>query len=510
MNSTITARQKSSRAVGDAFAVGVMVMLLLNLAQRGVGLLRGLGFCHFLSDIELGQFALANSFFIIAVPIAVLGLPGSFGRFVETFRCRGQLGRYFRNVTIASGCGLSIASLLILWLPDAFGWLLFRGAVPYSMVVWCVITLISATIFSFVNELVSALREVRVVSLMQFIQSLVFAACGLCFLSFHPSWIVLLPSYTIACGLALLPGLFVLLTQYRAEFRVGCKSYDVSLYGFWMRILPYAAALWVMNLLGNLFEVSDRYMLLHLIREGEEAGQAMVGQYHCGRILPNLLTSIAIMLGGVLLPFMSADWEAGRHAQIAARLRQVMQSLSIGFMLLSIAAMCTAPLLFDYGFGGRYQQAQAILPISLLQATWASLFIVAQSYMLCAERGTRLALLMVAGLSLNFGLNWWLIQTFGLPGAVAATATANLVTLFMLIREIQRGGCHLGYGTAVLCCVPVVIAAGPTATACVLTLIIFIAGRSDWLLTAEDRQQIDANVLPKLHKLGLRLDTLWP
>ncbi len=509
MSSASIAPDQPNRKVGDAFATGVLVMLLLNLVQRVVGLLRGLGFCHYLSDVQLGQWALVNSFLVIGVPIAVLGLPGSFGRFVETFRTRQQLGEYFRRVLIVSLCGLALMCVSILILPRQFSWLMFREQTSYTLVVWCVITLISVTVFSFINELVASLREVRAVSLMQFTQSVVFAVVGLAILTVYPSWSVLLPSFTIACLLAALPGLYVL-NGYRAEFRSAPQVEHMHSGAMWRRILPYAFALWVMNLLTNLFEVSDRYMLLHLISGGEQAGQALVGQYHCGRILPNLLTSIALMLGGVLLPYISADWEAGQPQRIAARLRQVLQSISIGFTLLAIAAMCLAPALFQYGFQNRYQQAQAILPISLAQAMWTSLFLAAQSYLLCIERGRRLAALMIVGLLLNLGLNWWLIQQFGLFGAVLATSIANLVTLLLLLWQMSRHGCWLGWGTVALCLTPMSVAAGPVAASVTLAAVVFLAGRTDWLLSAVDREQIDAGLLPKLRSIGVRLSSLWP
>lgn len=510
MSSAATAPSESIRKLGDTFATGVMVMLLLNLVQRLVGLLRGLGFCHFLSDVELGQWALVNSFLIIGVPIAVLGLPGSFGRFVETFRSRNQLGDYFCRVLVASLCGLTIACTTILIFPQQFSWLLFREATTYGLVVWCVVTLISVTVFSFVNELVAALREVRAVSLMQFTQSVVFGVVGLSILSVRPSWSMLLPSFTIACVLATIPGLIVLLGSYRGEFRRAPRTEKIDGRELWARIIPYAVALWVMNLLSNLFEVSDRYMLLHLIPGAEQVGQALVGQYHCGRILPNLLTSIALMLGGVLLPYISADWEAGQPQRIAARLRQVMQSVSIGFTLLAIAGMSVAPLLFHYGFHDRYQQAEAILPISMTQAIWVSLFSVAQSYLLCIERGKRLAALMVIGLLLNLLLNWWLIQHLGLFGAVLATSIANLLTLLLLLWQMSRHGCSLGWGTWALCLTPLCVAAGPVVATISLLIIVAIVGRTSWLLSPDDRQQIDSAILPKLERLGIRLRTLWP
>jgi len=229
MTSVTIASNEPLRRSGDTFATGVMVMLMLNIVQRLVGLVRGLGFCHFLSDVELGQWALINSFFVIGVPIAVLGLPGSFGRFVEYFRSRNQLGEYFRRVAAVSIVGLIASCTAILTFPQQFTWVLFKESQPYWLVVWVVVTLVSVTVFSFVNELVAALREVRTVSLMQFVQSVVFGIVGLAILCVDPTWTMLLPSFTIACVLATLPGLLVLSTSYRNEFRAGPQPLVSSL-----------------------------------------------------------------------------------------------------------------------------------------------------------------------------------------------------------------------------------------------------------------------------------------
>lgn len=482
-------------------------MLAVNVLQRGVGLVRGLGFCHFLSDGELGQWALINSFFLIAVPIAVFGLPGSFGRFVEHYRGRAELGPYLRRVTLVSALGLAALSGWMLAWPNQFQSWVFGGSSPYSLTLWCVLTLLSVAVFSFCTELLSALREIRVVSLMQFIQSLLFAGLGLGLLSYYGSWTVLLPSFSLASAVAVLPAVMVLWCKYCGELHVSTEMQPRT---FWTRIAPFAMAVWVINLLSNLFEVGDRYMLLHLSSGGEAMAQAAVGQYHCGRILPNLLVSLGMMLGGILLPYLSADWERRKSTQVAARLRQVLQGVSVSFMVLSVAAMCFAPLLFQVGFAGRYAAAERILPLALLQAIWASLFLIAQSYMLCIERGKQLAVLLLFSLLVNLGLNWWLIGQFGLLGAVIATASASLIGLWLLYWRLARSGCPLGSGVWLLSLLPVAVAAGPIAAASAIVLAVLVAGRTEWLLSASDRAGWDAALLPPLHRCKLPLRSLWP
>jgi O-antigen/teichoic acid export membrane protein len=65
-------------------------MLVANVLQRVIGFARNLAICHFLSQQQLGMWALASSFFVMGAPLAVLGLPGTFGRFAATQAVRRQ------------------------------------------------------------------------------------------------------------------------------------------------------------------------------------------------------------------------------------------------------------------------------------------------------------------------------------------------------------------------------------------------------------------------------------
>ncbi len=62
----------------------------MTVAQRLIGFGRGVLFCRWLSPEQLGQWDVAFAFLNLAGPLVVLGLPGSFGRYVEHFRHRGQ------------------------------------------------------------------------------------------------------------------------------------------------------------------------------------------------------------------------------------------------------------------------------------------------------------------------------------------------------------------------------------------------------------------------------------
>lgn len=460
MNQPAPNLQKTALATGDRFLMGLSVMLVANVLQRVIGLLRNLGFCHFLSDADLGQWSLANSFFVIGAPIAVLGLPGSFGKFVEIFRRQGALGSYLRALTIVSGTGLIALSIAMITMPKQFAWLIFNDVQAASQIGWLISTLAAVTIFNFVNELMSALRQVRVVSSMQFINSLAFAVLGTIGLLFVQSWTILLPCYTLACLLAMIPGIWILRAAHAEELK-GCAVVP----DMWARVFPFAVALWCMNLLTNLFDVCDRALLLHLTADAE-VGQALIGQYHCGRLIPNLLISVASLLSGVLLPYLSADFESGDKQRLTKRLRQVLQLVSTLFSGAAIVFLLASPLIFNWILGGRYEEARRILPLALLQCIWMSLFMLAQTYLFCIEKGKHVALILLFGLALNAALNYPLIAALGLVGSVASTTIASGVIFALVLHRLSREGQALGWTTWLACFAPVVLAIGQAFLEC--------------------------------------------
>lgn len=506
--STAVARTTNTTAViGDSFARGVMVMLVINMGQRIVGLLRNFGFCQFLSDSELGHWALANSFFIFAAPLVVLGLPGSFGKFVEHYRQRGCLRVYLIRTATVIAISSTLLALAMCISPKWFSWLVYRDEATTRVVAWTVIALLAQIGYNVVYEVTLSLRQVRAISWMQFTNGVSFAAISIFWLSLGADWASLLASYAMACMLGMSLGIWSVWKNCSQEL---ANNGSMTHRELWPRILPFAAALWLTNLLGNTFDLADRYMLLHLSQGGVEVGQAMVGQYYCGRIMPNLVTSLALMLSGLVLPYLSADWEAGDHGNIRRRMMNVLTISSLTFTGLGVAGLLISPALFEGYFAGRYAEAQSILGLSFIQCIWQSTFLIASSYLVCAERAKLFCINLAIGLSINIVLNWPLIHYFGLYGTVLATLFANLVVMLMTFRTMHGLGCNVDARTIVFALFPVILLCGPTLSALAIGVVFFLASRTDWILSPQDRQEIDDLALPKLSAAGIRIQSLWP
>ncbi|HEX3725058.1 MAG TPA: hypothetical protein VHV08_02400, partial [Pirellulales bacterium] len=89
---------------GDTLAASVFILLVMTVVQRLVGFGRGIMFCRWLEPEQLGQWDVAFGFLNLAAPLAVLGLPGAFGRYVEYFRYRGQFHTFLKRTICVCAC----------------------------------------------------------------------------------------------------------------------------------------------------------------------------------------------------------------------------------------------------------------------------------------------------------------------------------------------------------------------------------------------------------------------
>ena len=164
----------------------VAMLIVFTMLQRSVGLVRNVWFCRILEDDELGRWSLAYNFLLLAAPLIVLGLPGSFGRYVERYRQRGQLRPFLRRTAIVCLIAAAACYFGIHLCADTVALLVFGDASRVDLVRILGTTLILVTFFNFLVELLMSLRLIRFASTMQLASSLGFATFGILLLSWTP------------------------------------------------------------------------------------------------------------------------------------------------------------------------------------------------------------------------------------------------------------------------------------------------------------------------------------
>ena len=490
----------------DSLVSGLSFMLVANLLQRGIGFVRNLVLCRFLAEDQLGFWAFAISFFVLAAPLAVLGLPGTFGRFVASYRASGQLNLFLRRVSIGVTLGAIFCATTLVLAPASTSIIIFGVELSQATMILMAMTLCLVIVFNTTTELLGGLCKPRVVSTMHSFNSIIFTVTSLCGVMLVNDWRVLVVSFAFASAVGLIPAISVLRNWKEIETS---PQTAISLRDMWKRVLPLAISIWCMNLLVNLFEVVDRYMLFHLAAETAEQGQALVGQFYSGRIMPMLLSSLTLMLSGMLLPYLASEWEAGNQSKVADSQRLTLKCVSVFFFGLSIASLAIAPLLFDYVLRGKYSDGLAIMPLAMLHCCLLAMAFLMQNYFWCAERGKTVGIVFAIGLVINIALNAWWVPVFGLRGAMIATAISGAAILFMTLFEMHRCGMRLGLNCLWFVMLPVGILFGCIPAAIILLMAVVLIGRTNWLLTGQEKLALDRAITPKLNQMGVPIHSLW-
>ncbi len=163
----------------DALALGVVLLLASTVLQRAVGFAREICFCRWLSPEQLGQWDMAFGFSMMAGPLLVMSLPGTFGRYVERYRQSGQLRHFF--IRTAGFCAMMAAPLLavILVFRSAISYLVFGSRDHAGMVVLMAAGLVFVVAFNYVVCVFTSLRNMKVVSLIELGNSVFFGLLGI-------------------------------------------------------------------------------------------------------------------------------------------------------------------------------------------------------------------------------------------------------------------------------------------------------------------------------------------
>lgn len=495
---------KSQEFVSDSLATGVMFALVLTVVQRIVGFIRNIMFCKIMTAEQLGQWSMVYSFLLLLAPLAVLGLPGCFGRYVEHYRQKGQLGIFVGRITkISMACTL-LLSATMLALPEMFSGMVFRDHTQVDVIYGMAFALVLVTATNFLTSLLESLRQVRIVTLMRFITGVSFAIIGTGLMVLWQNKTVgATVGFGLACLLTTIPAFWYLARNKKALSGDGQWLAHTDM---WTRIAPFALWLWFSNILQNMFEISDRYMLIHWSVGTVEAAHNSVGQYHSGRVIPLLLLGIAAMLEGILLPYMTASVEEGKPEVARKQLNWTIKLVGISFTLCSMGILLFAPLLFNWILEGRYDGGLEVLPLTMAYCIWMSLGIVGQSYLWVAEKGKWVMAATGVALVINLALNAYLIPLIGLWGAVIATSIACFLFAAMFLELNRWLKCPTDTGVWLSALLPLVLVFPFWIMVPVVVGVGLLGLKSELVFTGEEKAKIASESVKVWDKISAALN----
>ncbi len=456
------------------------------MVQRSVGFGRGVLFCRWLDVESLGQWEMAYGFLLLAAPVAVLGLPGSFGRYLSRFRQEGRLRMFLRRTTTWTlGLATATVAALLVFRAD-FAYLVFGDSTRGGMMAIVAICLAAVILHHFLEAVFAGLRLFRIVSVMHFCQSMAFAIVSLSLIAWwRADAVSIIVAYAVGCVLS---ASGVLLWAALRTSPVEDAAQELSHRDFWPPLMRFAIWVWVTNLLSNLFAVIDRYMIVHCGSFASDEAIAQVGNYHASAIVPMLLVSIANLLVGAMTPHLSHDWESGRREAVSDQLNLTLKLAPLAMLAAGVAVLAMNPLLFSVVFEGRYSSGQSVAPWTLATCVWFGLLLIAQTYVWCAEKSRRAAAPLAAGLGANIVLNLLLLPTYGLMGAVIATALATLLALSIQLWVNHQVGMRLSPGVVLLALTPFALVGGVAIALTTLLVTCLAVLTTNLVLTEKEKQ----------------------
>ncbi len=463
----------------------------MTLVQRLVGMLRQVLFCGFLSDEELGRWSLAFNFLMLAAPMSVLGIPGSLGRYVEHYRSRNQLRSFLRYAALGITLPSLTLVLFVLFAPELFSKLLFNDGQYASLVRGVAVALGLLIVFNCLTELLMAMRLVRAATITHFVNSLSFTFIGLAFL-WLTTWQVHGLIYVFIAS-TLLSGSVGLWLMSQAWRGVPKQETALQQSTMWRRVLPYAGWVWVGNLAANLFEMADQFLIKHWTGVSPLVADAMLGQYYTSRVVPNVMMSVAVLLGGSLLPYLVADWEAGRRDVVSRRVNSWLKLIAVGFTFGGAVALWISPPIFAWAFEGKFAIGISLLPWTIIQCVWLSMATIAQRCLACAERSHLTTAALCISLSINVIVNLMLLPVMGLWGAVLAAAAGSLADLLITFGFNRRFNMRTDLGVWVATVLPISLSLGPgIAVAITSTFVLTGFLAQGHFLSADERSHTQA------------------
>ncbi len=472
----------------ETLADGILILLAFTLVQRSVGLVRSVLFCRWLDPEQLGEWDVTFGFLMLAAPLSVLALSSSFRRYVEYYRQQGRLKRFLAYTTVVYFLLGSVSVVLILLARSWISTLVFGAPDRADLVIVIAFCLAATIAHHYFLDLFGALRSARMLASIQMANSLIFAVVGILLLAV---WRCDATSAVIAFGVACSAcAAMGTIAMWRIWHGLSDNSDARQPLLIWKKVLPFVGWISLANFMGSMFDVTDRYMIIHFSAYSPSESLAQIGLYHSCRIVPLLLVSVVAMAASIITPHLAHDWEAGRRHLVNLRMQMLLKLFGFGLTAACVCILFGAPLLFGVAFQGKFHGAMDILPWTLAYCCWFAIFGLLQNYVWCCEKAYTATVALLIGVVLNVCLNMLLLPRMGLLGAVLATASANVVALAILFYYCGRLGLKLERSTWVAIALPVCVCLGPWLATLVLAVVALEAATGTFLLNGEEKQGI--------------------
>lgn len=468
----------------DSFVSSVYLLLALTVIQKGLGFVRSIVICQNLSPEQLGMWSMTLTFVETLVPLLILSIPASFGRYFAQYESKGQLRAFIQQSICLMVCCFVGGLILLAWFRAPLAEWIYGDAQHTAMLATGLLVLVPFGIFGVLASILTGLRKSQTRTISEFINGVSFTVLAVTVVLLGQASAFSL-AFAFATAYALASGYSLIRVSGMYRY-LGEDQQPLVWKGTWLRLAPVIFVFWLSDFLTNLFFTIDRYMIINLspARFGEPLEQ--VGNYEAAHVMPLLLMSFMAIVSKLILPYLSADWESGRRRLVSTKINLSVKLGGLALLGAATSFVLISDFLFDFLFRGKFPGGLEVLPFIVYFYVVSGLSFLVLNFFWCCEQGKFAILALFAGLVANVIVNASLLPTQGIVGAAIGTAFAVTTQFLILSLAARWQGLRTDWRVPVIFGCAVWLMVSPaTAWLGLGGLLVLTAG--GWMLTRRDR-----------------------
>jgi O-antigen/teichoic acid export membrane protein len=370
--------------------------------------------------------------------------------------------------------------------------LVYEDANQTSLTILLCLGALSLMALNLLQGALQGLRVYRINAIMLVIQSVGFASLAAVLLTcWRPTAQVGALAFLIVSGVVTAVPICMLWRSLPVESSAQAATRAAEI---WKPLLIYSFGSWGSSALFAFWSWLDRYMLLHFDTLTNTECLRQLGTYHIVENVAGPLAAIGAGWSVQVLAHTVHLWESGQR-EAAGRLVQLAAKLTV-FVLTFVAAgiVVLKRSLLAGIFGDTTMASGEILEFILVAAIVLAAQCMIRCYVLCHERAWVISVVWIVAVAISFGLNLLLIPALHLYGAAIAAVISTLGPTLLLMGFTHRAGLRLGASTWLTTALPLVLLLPPHWMLLALALALLAVTRTEWLLSDEDKEKLNATI----------------
>jgi polysaccharide transporter, PST family len=467
-------------------------VFLFTIMEKVITLVRGVIFARMLGPAEYGTYTLAFIIIPLITPLARLGLPSCYERYIPQYEKKGELKDFLqRNYLLTIGTAFVITILLFPFSKN-ISLLLYSTAEHKNIIVLCLMSIIPIVLYENILASFNGLRIFKMSSLLKINQIFIFSVIGILLVILYPKALSVVAASLLSYVLVSI--VFVIMI-WKYVLNAESPSLKVQENKFIKKMFKYSIWFIITPLFSSLFNYTDRLVLNHFL------GLQEVGVYSAAVNISQLVFMFGMITGNVLMPNLSSMWEKGEKDRVMFIL-----NLAIKFTILLILSYSVAFVLFKKEiisilYGSKYIEAIPLIPFLLLFWLNSSLVWLIGVYPNLIEKPYIPLFAAVPGFILNVSLNYLLIPIYGIKGAAIATLCAQIFMLTVLLILYRREKMKINVNTVVVCFAPFVLLLNNFAMITIFILLLAATVRGEFIMNKEEKDML----IRQISKLYVKL-----